>query len=101
MAGGWNLKFAFWYLQTTHEPLHLGKQSLVQLKIMDIPTSFTWIIILGGRAFEYGDGGILKLMQTLGETTWDHEANRASKDKQIVMHFSEIQKIRTRRAVEC
>jgi hypothetical protein len=32
-------------MATTHEPLHLNKQNFVQWKIMDMPTSVTWVII--------------------------------------------------------
>jgi hypothetical protein len=38
-------------METTHEPLRLGKWSLVQWKIMDVPTSFIWIIILFDKGF--------------------------------------------------
>jgi hypothetical protein len=37
MAGGLNVKL-FCFMEITHEPLHLDKRSLMQLKIMDIPT---------------------------------------------------------------
>jgi len=50
-------------MATTHEPLYLDKQSLVQWKIMDILTSFIWIIIFFNGPFEYGDGGIFKLLR--------------------------------------
>jgi hypothetical protein len=55
---------------------------------MDIPTSFIWIIIFFNEPFEYGDGGILKLirwMQNLHQSTWDHKilyADRPSKGEQ-------------------
>jgi hypothetical protein len=42
-------------METTHELLHLYKLSFVHWKIMDIPTSFIWIIFFDG-AFEYGGG---------------------------------------------
>jgi hypothetical protein len=32
-------------MRTTHESLYLDKRSFVHLKEMDIPSSFTWIII--------------------------------------------------------
>jgi hypothetical protein len=38
------------FTETTQEPLHLYKQSLVQYKIMDITTGFIWIIILLDKA---------------------------------------------------
>jgi hypothetical protein len=62
-------------METTHEPLHSDKWSLVQLKIMDIPTIFVWIIIFFNRAFEHGDDRIFKLlwwMQKLYQWTQDH-----------------------------
>jgi hypothetical protein len=52
---------------------------------MDIPTSFKKIVIFN-RAFEYGDGGIFKLlwwMRKLYQSMWDNEilfADRSSKD---------------------
>jgi hypothetical protein len=45
-----NLKIIFYFMETTHELLHLVKWSFLLLKIMNMPTSFIWIIIL----FEYG-----------------------------------------------
>jgi hypothetical protein len=54
MAGGWKLKFIFYILNTTHEPLYLDKWSFVWWKIMDIPTTFIWIVIFFDGAFEYG-----------------------------------------------
>jgi hypothetical protein len=56
MAGGWKLKFAFCFMETAHEPLHLDKWSLVQWKITDMPTSFIWIVVSFLEAFKYGDG---------------------------------------------
>jgi hypothetical protein len=53
MEGSLKLKFAFYFMETTCEPLHLDKWSYVQWKIMDI-TSFMWIIFYG--AFECGGG---------------------------------------------
>jgi hypothetical protein len=35
--------------------LHLDKWSSVQQTIMDMPTSFIWIIILFDEGFKYGD----------------------------------------------
>jgi hypothetical protein len=51
--------------------------SLIQCKIMDIPTCFISIIIFFNRAFEYDSGEIIKLlrwMQNLHQLTWDHES---------------------------
>jgi hypothetical protein len=44
MAGCWNFKFTFCFTETTLESLHLHRWSFVQWTIIDIPTSFTWII---------------------------------------------------------
>jgi hypothetical protein len=58
---------------------------------MDIATSYIWIIIFFNGPFEYGDGGILKLlrwMQHLHQSTWDHETlytDRSTKDKQLLV----------------
>jgi hypothetical protein len=46
MVGSLKLKFTFYFMERTHEPLHLVKRSFVHWKIMDIPTSFIWNIIL-------------------------------------------------------
>jgi len=43
-------------MERTHEPLHLDVWSSVHWKIMDIPTSFIWIIIFFDGDFEYGGG---------------------------------------------
>jgi hypothetical protein len=59
-------------METTRKFLHLDKHSLVQLKIVDMATSFIWIIVLLDRPFEYGDGGNFKLlrwMQNLHHST--------------------------------
>jgi hypothetical protein len=56
MAAVWMLKFIVRFVETTHEPLHLDKWTLVQEEIMDIPISFIWIIILFDAVFKYGDG---------------------------------------------
>jgi hypothetical protein len=56
MAAVWMLKFIVCSVETTHEPLHLDKWTLVQQEIMDIPISFIWIIILFDAGFKYGDG---------------------------------------------
>jgi hypothetical protein len=50
-------------METTHEILHLDKRSLVQWKIVDMPTSFIWIIIFFNGPSEYGDGGIFELLR--------------------------------------
>jgi hypothetical protein len=50
------LKFIVCFVETTHEPFHLDKWTLVYKKIMDIPTSFIWIIILFDAVFKYDDG---------------------------------------------
>jgi hypothetical protein len=55
MAGGWKLQFTFYFMKRTHEPLHLVKWNFVHWKIMDIPISFSWIIIFFDGTFEYGD----------------------------------------------
>jgi hypothetical protein len=61
MAGSWKLKFTFYFMERTHEPLLLqsDKLSYVQWKIMHIPTSFIWLIIVFGEAFEYRGGSKL------------------------------------------
>jgi hypothetical protein len=33
------------FYRNSHEPLYVDQLSFVQSKIMDIPTSFTWVII--------------------------------------------------------
>jgi hypothetical protein len=43
-------------METTHDLLHLDKRSLVQWNIVDVPTSFIWIISFFDGAFEYGGG---------------------------------------------
>jgi hypothetical protein len=42
-------------MDTTHEPFHLVKWRFIQWKIMDIPTSPIWIIILFDEAVKSGD----------------------------------------------
>jgi hypothetical protein len=42
MYFGWNLKLTFCFMEMAHELLHLNKRSLVQWKIMDMPTSFVF-----------------------------------------------------------
>jgi hypothetical protein len=48
-------------METTHEPLQLDMRSSVQQKLMGVPASFIWKIILFGEAFKYGNGVVLKL----------------------------------------
>jgi hypothetical protein len=43
-------------MEKTHEWLYFDKLNLEQWKIMDIPTSYTWIIIFFDKAFKYGSG---------------------------------------------
>jgi hypothetical protein len=56
-------------------------------------TSFIWVIIFFNGSYEYGNGRIFKLMrlmQNLRQSTWDHKilyADTSSKDKQF---FSNI-----------
>jgi hypothetical protein len=74
-------------MEITLKPLRLDKQSLVQWKIMDMPTSFIWIIIFFDGVFKYGDGTfkLLRWMKNLHQLTWDHQifyADRSSKDEQ-------------------
>jgi hypothetical protein len=42
-------------MEITHDLLHLHKWSFVQWKIMDIPTSFIWIIILFDEGCKFGN----------------------------------------------
>jgi hypothetical protein len=42
-------------MERTDEPLLLDKLSFAHWKIMDIPTSFIWVIFFDGD-FEYGGG---------------------------------------------
>jgi hypothetical protein len=56
MAASWMLKFIVCFVEITHEPLHLDKWTWVLWKIMDIPTSFIWIIILFETIFKCDDG---------------------------------------------
>jgi hypothetical protein len=48
MASGLKLTFTFGFMEITHEMLRLDKRCLVQLKIIDILTSYTWIIFFDG-----------------------------------------------------
>jgi hypothetical protein len=58
---------------------------------MDVPTSFICIIAFFNGCFEYGDGGIFKLlrwMQNLHQSTCDHEilsADGSLEDEQLLM----------------
>jgi hypothetical protein len=54
MAGGLKLKFIFYFMATTYEPLNADKWSFVEWKIVDVPTSFVWNIIFFNGAFQYG-----------------------------------------------
>jgi hypothetical protein len=53
MAGSLKLKFTFYLMEKTRELLHLYKWSFVQWKVMDIPTSYIWIVIFSDGAFSY------------------------------------------------
>jgi hypothetical protein len=61
------------------------------MKDSGILTSFIWIIIFFNGPFEYGDGGIFKLlrwMQKFRLSTWDHEilyADKSSMEKQLLV----------------
>jgi hypothetical protein len=54
-------------MSTSHESLYLGKESFVQWKVVDVPTSFILNIIFFDKAFEYAGGGNFVVMfgQTL------------------------------------
>jgi hypothetical protein len=43
-------------MEITRELLHLDKWSLEQQNIMEVHTSFVWIIIFFGEALKCGDG---------------------------------------------
>jgi hypothetical protein len=45
-------------METTHEPLHKDKRMKDNGH-----TSFIWITVFFNGTFEYGDGGILKLLR--------------------------------------
>jgi hypothetical protein len=66
MAGGWKLKFTFYAVLRSHEPLHLllDKLGFLHWNIMDIPTTFIWIIVFLDGAHEYGD--FSKLCDSVG-----------------------------------
>jgi hypothetical protein len=61
------------------------------IELMDIPTSFIWIIIFFNKPSAYSDGGILKLLrwiQNLQQSTWDHKilyADRSLEDEQLLI----------------
>jgi hypothetical protein len=46
----------FCFMEITHKLLHLEKETLVQLNIMDISESFIWNIHLFDEAFKCGHG---------------------------------------------
>jgi hypothetical protein len=78
-------------MKTTHEPLHLDKRSLVQWKIMYIPTILVLIIIFLDWPFAYSDGGIFRLlrwMQNLHQSMLDHGilyADSSSDARQLLL----------------
>jgi hypothetical protein len=51
-----NVNIHILFYEISHEPLNLNKRSLVQLNIMDVHTSFIWIVIFFEEAFKRGDG---------------------------------------------
>jgi hypothetical protein len=53
-------------MEINNELLHLNKLSFLHRKIIDIPTSFIWIVIFFSGAFQYG--GISKLWGYVGTT---------------------------------
>jgi hypothetical protein len=55
-------------METSHELLHLDKWSLVQWKIMGIPTSCIWIMIWFDKAFNSSYS-----MKFWGYVTWNAE----------------------------
>jgi hypothetical protein len=55
-------------METTHDPLHLGRWSLVEEESKGRATSCTWVVILYHKAFEYGDG-MFRLGWTKHRTT--------------------------------
>jgi hypothetical protein len=50
------LKFTCYFMERTHETLHLDKLRFVHLNVINIPTSFILTIIFFDLAFEYGSG---------------------------------------------
>jgi hypothetical protein len=91
-------------MEITHEQLHLGKRSLVQLKISDMAINFAWINIFLTELLNtamVGLSALLRWMQNLHQSTGHPEilyADRSSKDEQLKKHFREKPKIRTWRA---
>jgi hypothetical protein len=89
MAGHWTLKFTFFFYGDNSWTVAFRQAKFGILKIVDIHTSFILIIFFDG-AFEYDDGGIFKLlkwMQKLHQSTWDHEmlyADRSSEEEQLL-----------------
>jgi hypothetical protein len=94
VEGSWILKFVWWCMETTHETFHLDKWSLAQSKIMDILTSFIWIIILFDRDFKYGDGAkFLGYVWTNADavyncqTAWGKKADLFFSQLLVFVHF--------------
>jgi hypothetical protein len=56
MEGGRKFKFLFYFMETTHELLHLHKLCLIQQNIMEISTRFIRIMVLFDEVFRGGDG---------------------------------------------
>jgi hypothetical protein len=56
VAVSWKLKFMFYFMEMSHEPMHSDKWSLLWLKTADIRKSFIWIVILFHDAFKYDSG---------------------------------------------
>jgi hypothetical protein len=54
MADGWKLKFTFYIMDRSQEPLNLVKWSFVHWKIMGMPASFISTTIFFNGAFEHG-----------------------------------------------
>jgi hypothetical protein len=75
---------------TTHEPLLLDKRKFCTVKDHRQTFTFISIFIFFWRPFEYGDGGIFRLLrwiQNLHQSTWDHNilyADRSSEDEQLL-----------------
>jgi hypothetical protein len=55
-AGSWMLKFTCYFMERTHETLHLDKLRFVHWNVINIPTIFILTIIFFDLAFEYGSG---------------------------------------------
>jgi hypothetical protein len=75
MAGVWNLKFSFCFMERTLQSLHLDKRRFGAMKHRGHTYKFIWIIIFFNEAFEYGGGGFFKLlryMQSFHHLTLDH-----------------------------